>query len=90
MGLLSREEGFGIISPVVCCREFTFDEMMDIEEKKENLRELYEQYEKDVAEFKKAAACEAGCADCCIGRNNGNNHVNMPFLLEIKIGLTYI
>jgi Fe-S-cluster containining protein len=40
--------------------------MMDIEEKKENLRELYEQYEEDVAEFKKAAACEAGCANCCI------------------------
>jgi hypothetical protein len=41
--------------------------MMDIEEKKKQLRELYEQYERDVAEFKKAAACEAGCADCCIG-----------------------
>ncbi|MDP3028872.1 MAG: YkgJ family cysteine cluster protein [Deltaproteobacteria bacterium] len=41
--------------------------MMDIEGKKENLRELYEQYEEDVAEFKKAAACELRCADCCIG-----------------------
>jgi hypothetical protein len=39
---------------------------MDLEEKKKNLRELYEQYEEDVAEFKKAAACESGCADCCI------------------------
>jgi hypothetical protein len=65
---------------------------MDLEEKKKQLRALYDEHEKDVAEFKKAAACEAGCADCCIGRNNGNNHVTIPFLLEIKIkiGLTYI
>ncbi|MEW5948527.1 MAG: YkgJ family cysteine cluster protein [Thermodesulfobacteriota bacterium] len=41
--------------------------MMDIEEKKKQLRALYDEHEEDVAEFKKAAACEAGCADCCIG-----------------------
>lgn len=40
---------------------------MDLEEKKKHLRELYAQYERDVAEFKKAAACELRCADCCIG-----------------------
>lgn len=39
---------------------------MNIEEKKEKLQAIYNQYEKDVAEFKKAAACVIGCADCCI------------------------
>ncbi len=39
---------------------------MNIEEKKEKLQEIYNQYEKDVGEFKKAAACVIGCADCCI------------------------
>ncbi|MDD5452203.1 MAG: YkgJ family cysteine cluster protein [Desulfovibrionales bacterium] len=39
---------------------------MDLEEKKKQLRTLYDEYEEGVAEFKKAAACEAGCADCCI------------------------
>ncbi|MEW6328323.1 MAG: YkgJ family cysteine cluster protein [Thermodesulfobacteriota bacterium] len=41
--------------------------MMDLEEKKKQLRALYDEYEEGVAEFKKAAACEPGCADCCIG-----------------------
>lgn len=39
---------------------------MNIEEKKKKLQEIYNQYEKDAAEFKKAAACVIGCADCCI------------------------
>lgn len=39
---------------------------MNIEEKKKKLRELYDQYEKEAAEFKKDAACAVGCADCCI------------------------
>jgi len=39
---------------------------MNIEEKKKKLQVIYDQYEKDVAEFKKAAACIIGCADCCI------------------------
>lgn len=42
----------------------------DIEEKKKKLWELYDQYEKDVAEFKKDAACVIGCADCCIDVGN--------------------
>ncbi|MDH5203198.1 MAG: YkgJ family cysteine cluster protein [Nitrospirota bacterium] len=43
---------------------------MNLEEKKKQLRELYDQYEREVAEFKKAAACEIGCADCCIDVGN--------------------
>ncbi len=39
---------------------------MNIEEKKKKLQAIYNQYEKDVSEFKKAAACVIGCADCCI------------------------
>jgi Fe-S-cluster containining protein len=39
-------------------------------EKREKLKELYSQYEKDVAEFKKSAACVKGCADCCIDVGN--------------------
>jgi Fe-S-cluster containining protein len=39
---------------------------MNIEEKKKELFAIYHQYEKDVAEFKKTAACVVGCADCCI------------------------
>ena len=42
---------------------------MKIENKKK-LKELYSQYEKDVAEFKKSAACIKGCADCCIDVGN--------------------
>ena len=39
-------------------------------EKREKLKELYSQYEKDVAEFKKSAACVKGCANCCIDVGN--------------------
>lgn len=39
-------------------------------EKRTKLKELYSQYEEDVAEFKKSAACVKGCADCCIGVGN--------------------
>lgn len=39
-------------------------------EKRKKLRELYSQYEKDVAEFKKSAACVKGCANCCIDVGN--------------------
>jgi hypothetical protein len=39
-------------------------------EKREKLKELYSQYEEDVAEFKKSAACVKGCADCCINVGN--------------------
>ncbi|MEA3385349.1 MAG: YkgJ family cysteine cluster protein [Thermodesulfobacteriota bacterium] len=39
-------------------------------EKRKKLKELYNQYEKDVAEFKKSAACVKGCADCCINVGN--------------------
>ena len=37
-----------------------------IEEKKKRLLAIYDHYEKDMAEFKKAAACVVGCAECCI------------------------
>ena len=37
-----------------------------IEEKKKRLLAIYDHYEKDMAEFKKAAACMTGCAECCI------------------------
>ncbi|HEC98830.1 MAG TPA: YkgJ family cysteine cluster protein [Proteobacteria bacterium] len=40
---------------------------MDLEEKKNKLRELYDRYEEAVAGLKKAATCVVGCADCCIG-----------------------
>ena len=43
---------------------------MNLEEKRKKLRELYDQYEREVVEFKKAAACEVGCADCCIDVGN--------------------
>ncbi|MBE0425446.1 MAG: YkgJ family cysteine cluster protein [Nitrospirae bacterium] len=39
---------------------------VNIEEKKQKLYAIYDQYEKDVVEFKKASACVIGCADCCI------------------------
>ncbi|MBW2163388.1 MAG: YkgJ family cysteine cluster protein [Deltaproteobacteria bacterium] len=39
-------------------------------EKRKKLKELYSQYEKDVAEFKKSAACVKCCADCCIDVGN--------------------
>jgi uncharacterized protein len=35
-------------------------------EKRKKLKELYNQYEEEVAEFKKIAACVKGCASCCI------------------------
>jgi len=38
---------------------------MDIEGRKKRLRVIYEQYKRDAAEFKKAAACVIGCADFC-------------------------
>ena len=43
---------------------------MNLEEKRKKLRELYDQYEREVVEFKKAAACEIRCADCCIDVGN--------------------
>jgi len=39
-------------------------------EKRKKLKELYSQYEKDVAEFKRSAACVKCCADCCIDVGN--------------------
>jgi Fe-S-cluster containining protein len=39
-------------------------------EKRKKLKELYNQYEEDVAELKKSAACVKGCADCCINVGN--------------------
>ncbi len=39
---------------------------VNIEEKKNKLYAIYDQYEKDVAEFKRSSACVIGCADCCI------------------------
>jgi Fe-S-cluster containining protein len=39
-------------------------------EKRKKLEELYSQYEKDVAEFKKSAMCVKGCAGCCIDVGN--------------------
>jgi len=39
-------------------------------EKREKLKELYQQYEIDVAKFKKAAVCIKGCANCCIDVGN--------------------
>jgi len=43
---------------------------MNIEKKKEKLLSLYDEYEKQVAYFKKDAACVIGCADCCIDVGN--------------------
>lgn len=43
---------------------------MNLEDKKKRLQELYEQYENEVSDFKKMAACEIGCADCCIDVGN--------------------
>lgn len=43
---------------------------MKIAEKRKRLEELYDQYERDVAEFKKSAACVRGCATCCIDVGN--------------------
>ncbi len=40
--------------------------VLNIKEKKKRLEELYGQYERGVAEFKKSAACIKGCATCCI------------------------
>jgi Fe-S-cluster containining protein len=37
-----------------------------MKKKRKKLKELYSQYEKDVAEFKKSAVCVKSCADCCI------------------------
>ena len=39
-------------------------------EKRKKLKELYNQYEEDVAELKKSAICVKGCADCCIDVGN--------------------
>nr|HDM99655.1 YkgJ family cysteine cluster protein [Deltaproteobacteria bacterium] len=38
--------------------------------KSEKLKELYNQYEIDVAEFKTSAVCVKGCANCCIDVGN--------------------
>jgi Fe-S-cluster containining protein len=43
---------------------------LNLKEKKKRLEELYGQYERDVAEFKKTAACVKGCATCCIDVGN--------------------
>ncbi|MGB9497903.1 MAG: YkgJ family cysteine cluster protein [Thermodesulfobacteriota bacterium] len=43
---------------------------MEITEKRKKLEDLYGQYEKDVAEFKKSAVCVKGCAGCCIDVGN--------------------
>jgi len=32
--------------------------------------EIYNRFERDVSEFKKAAVCQIGCADCCINVGN--------------------
>jgi hypothetical protein len=47
-----------------------YDNIMNLEGKKKNLQDLYEQYERKVSDFKKMAACEIGCADCCIDVGN--------------------
>ncbi len=38
---------------------------MILKEKKEKLIKIYNQFEKDVFDFKKQAVCKKGCADCC-------------------------
>ncbi|CAD7773567.1 hypothetical protein BLFGPEAP_00964 [Candidatus Methanoperedenaceae archaeon GB50] len=38
---------------------------MDIAEKIEKLKRIYEEFEEKVREFKKEAVCQKGCADCC-------------------------
>jgi len=43
---------------------------MKIKDKKEKLIEIYHRFESDVFEFKKLAACQIGCADCCIDVGN--------------------
>ena len=37
-----------------------------IQDKIEELPEIYSDFEKSADEFKKSAACKTGCADCCI------------------------
>jgi hypothetical protein len=39
---------------------------MDLKEKKTNVYELYEKYERLVEPYKSQAVCEKGCASCCI------------------------
>lgn len=38
---------------------------MVLREKKDKLIEIYNQFEKEVFDFKKQAVCKMGCADCC-------------------------
>jgi hypothetical protein len=39
---------------------------MDVTAKTNKLKEIYDDYESNVREFKKGAICKAGCAFCCI------------------------
>jgi hypothetical protein len=39
---------------------------MDLKEKKKQVFELYEEYERLVQPYKSLAVCEKGCASCCI------------------------
>ena len=43
---------------------------LDLGEKKKQVFQLYDEYEKLVEPFKKQAVCEKGCASCCIDVGN--------------------
>lgn len=43
---------------------------MNLNEKKERLKEIYERFESDASEFKKHAICKIGCTYCCTDVGN--------------------
>lgn len=43
---------------------------MNLKEKKERLKEIYERFESDASEFKKHAICKIGCTYCCTDVGN--------------------
>ena len=43
---------------------------MNLEEKNERLKEIYERFESDASEFKKHAICKTGCTYCCTDAGN--------------------
>jgi Fe-S-cluster containining protein len=43
---------------------------MNLEEKNEKLKEIYERFESDASEFKKHAICKTGCTYCCTDVGN--------------------
>ena len=43
---------------------------MEIKEKKDKLKEIYDRFEQDVSEFRKIAVCKIGCSFCCTFMGN--------------------